>query len=103
MGGSSRTPEVVKVDPKAEADKAANEAQIAANAAAAVRTRSLRRSALSTGAGGGGLTGGARGRPMSALAYGAEALGTPAAAPGPSPQTLAKLPTYERYDGEAGA
>lgn len=50
-GGSPKTPEVVRVDPKAEADKAAADAAAAANAEAAARRTSKRRASLSTGAG----------------------------------------------------
>jgi hypothetical protein len=44
-------PEVVKVDPKVEADKADAEATVKANAEAAARRTTRRNSALSTGAG----------------------------------------------------
>ena len=60
-----KTPEVVRVDPKAEAEKASAEAQVAANADAASRRTSRRASALSTGAGLG----------RSALGYGKTTLG----------------------------
>lgn len=43
-GGSA--PETVKVDPEADAEKAASEAAVAANSQAALRRRSRRQSAL---------------------------------------------------------
>lgn len=49
--GSPKTPEVVKTDPKADADKAAAEAAATANAEAAARRTSRRNSGLATGAG----------------------------------------------------
>lgn len=64
-----KTPEVVRVDPKAEAEKAAAEAAVAANADAAQRRTSRRASALSTGAGLGASS------PGSALGYGKTTLG----------------------------
>jgi hypothetical protein len=48
---SSKTPEVVRTDPKAEAEKAAAEAAAKANSEAAARRNSRRSSALATGAG----------------------------------------------------
>ena len=48
-GGS--TPQVVRTDPKAEAEKAAAEAMAKANAESAARRTSRRSSALATGAG----------------------------------------------------
>lgn len=48
---SPSTPQVVKTDPKAEAEKAAAEAAAKANADAAARRNSRRNSALATGAG----------------------------------------------------
>lgn len=48
---SPQVPQVVKTDPKAEAEKAAAEAAAKANADAAARRTSRRSSALATGAG----------------------------------------------------
>lgn len=48
---ATAVPEVVKVDPKVEADKNDAEATIKANAEAAARRTTRRNSALSTGAG----------------------------------------------------
>lgn len=47
--GMGSTPKVTQVDPKAAADKAANEAASAANQAFIARNKARRRSALSTG------------------------------------------------------
>lgn len=63
-GGGGGTPEVVKVDPKAEADKAAAEAAQKANQSTAQRRRVQQQSALATGAGA-----------ASALTYGKQTLG----------------------------
>lgn len=60
-----KTPEVVQIDPKAQAEKASADAQVAANAQMAQRKASQRRSALATGAGIG----------ASALGYGKSTLG----------------------------
>lgn len=65
-----KTPDVVRIDPKAEAEKAAAEAAVAANADAANRRTTRRMSALSTGAGLGSVP--ATG---SALGYGKTTLG----------------------------
>jgi hypothetical protein len=48
---SPRTPQVVKTDSVADADKTAAEAQAKANAETATRRTARRKSALSTGAG----------------------------------------------------
>lgn len=48
---TQKTPQVVKSDPKAEAEAAAADAAVAANADAAARKTQRRMSALSTGAG----------------------------------------------------
>lgn len=66
MCGSPKVPQVVQVDPKVEADKAAAEAAAKANADAAARRTSRRSSSLSTGAGA---------EPASALGAGKTTLG----------------------------
>ncbi|RQO38623.1 hypothetical protein DBR37_01640 [Herminiimonas sp. KBW02] len=62
MCGGGKQPEVVRTDPKAEADAAAAEAAQKANQSTAARKRVQQASALSTGAG-------------TALSYGKTTLG----------------------------
>ncbi|WP_158785138.1 hypothetical protein [Pantoea sp. BAV 3049] len=62
MCGSSKTPTVVKSDPVAEADAAADTAAKAANADAAARKKRKAQSLLETGAGTESLLAGAGGK-----------------------------------------